>query len=140
MLAFWDASALVPFCIRGSASRIERERLASLNPVVWWGTRVEIASALARLERDRDLDRAGAEGCRRRLAILCRSWREVQPVEEVRELAQEAVHRYALRTGDAFQLAAALVWCSGRPRNRTFVCLDRRLAEAAGHAGFAVVD
>ncbi|MDQ7843436.1 MAG: hypothetical protein QN141_11835 [Armatimonadota bacterium] len=38
-----------------------------------------------------------------------------------------------------FQLAAALVWCRERPRGRSFVCLDRALALAAGTLGFAVV-
>jgi hypothetical protein len=30
------------------------------------------------------------------------------------------------------------VWSGERPRQRQFVCLDRRLAEAAGKEGFQV--
>ncbi len=140
MLAFWDASALVPLCIPGAASRVERDRLAMLTPVVWWGTRVEIASAVARLEREGHLDAANADAARRRLDMLSGHWREIQPIEEVRQIAQESGVRYRLRAADALQFASALVWCSGKPRNRSFVCSDRQLSEAARRAGFVVVD
>lgn len=44
-----------------------------------------------------------------------------------------------LRSADAFQLAAALVWCANRPRNRTFITMDDKLALAAEEAGFSLL-
>jgi predicted nucleic acid-binding protein len=75
-----------------------------------------------------------------RLARLRLTWREVQPTERVRELAEEQLEKYELRTGDALQLAAALVWCGQRPRQRGFLCRDHRLSAAARQAGFQVVE
>lgn len=44
-----------------------------------------------------------------------------------------------LRAADAVQLAAALVWCRERPRNRPFVCFDRGLAASGTVLGFRVI-
>ena len=44
----------------------------------------------------------------------------------------------ALRAADAFQLAAALVWCKERPNRRLFVSFDNALADAAEAEGFDV--
>ncbi|MBI3050076.1 MAG: hypothetical protein HYY76_17390 [Acidobacteria bacterium] len=38
----------------------------------------------------------------------------------------------------ALTLAAALVWCEEQPASETFVCLDRRLREAARREGFVL--
>ena len=46
MPAFWDASALVPLCVPGQAEPRGRRLLAEYQPVVWWGTPVEMADAL----------------------------------------------------------------------------------------------
>jgi hypothetical protein len=37
------------------------------------------------------------------------------------------------------QLAAALTWCKGKPRNRAFVCFDLLLADVAAQVGFNVI-
>lgn len=74
-----------------------------------------------------------------RLDFLRRSWQEVGPTDQVREVAEELPQRYGLRAADAFQLAAALVWCKELPKNRVFVCIDKRLATAADDAGFTVL-
>jgi hypothetical protein len=47
--------------------------------------------------------------------------------------------KHALPTGDVFQLAAALTWRREQPRERPFVSLDRRLADAARQIGFDVI-
>ena len=140
MPAFWDASALVPLCVPGQAELRGRRLLAEYQPVVWWGTPVEMAGAFARLRREGHLTPAQAEAARRRLAMLRRTWREVQPGPEVRELAEDRLERHALRAADALQLAAALVWCNRRPSRRPFICLDRKLRMAARAEGFTVVE
>jgi hypothetical protein len=46
---------------------------------------------------------------------------------------------YPLRTGDALQLAAALISCNKNPRRRIFVCFDDRLAAVAEDVGFKAI-
>jgi predicted nucleic acid-binding protein len=74
------------------------------------------------------------------MAMLRLAWREVQPVPEVRELAEDRLERHELRAADALQLAAALVWCNRRPSRRYFICLDRKLRMAARAEGFSEVE
>jgi predicted nucleic acid-binding protein len=70
-----------------------------------------------------------------RLAV---AWTEVEPSQEVREQARRALRLHPLRAADALQLAAALVWIQGQPGGQHFVCLDRRLREAAQREGFLI--
>jgi predicted nucleic acid-binding protein len=140
MPAFWDASAVLPLCVPGLAGARGRQLLRDHKPVVWWGTPVEVACAIARLKRAGRLGPEKAQAASGRLEMLRRAWRELQPVSEVRELAQVQVERYELRAADALQLAAALVWCRKRPNDRNFLCRDRRLGQAAQQAGFTVIE
>lgn len=137
--AFWDASALVPLCIHEAASRRARAYLRTFAPVVWWGSLVEIHSAICRLRSDRAISAAGKQGAVARLHLLNRGWREILPDDSIRELATASLDKYSLRAADSLQLAASLVWCQMRPSRRTFVSGDQRLAEAADAAGFAVL-
>jgi hypothetical protein len=106
-------------------------------PVVWWGTAVEVRSALTRLRRDGTLSQAAFQASLDRLIYALQAWREIQPTESVRGVA-ELLDRFPLRAGDAFQLGAALVWCKRKPRGRLFVCNDERLSAAALETGFDV--
>lgn len=138
-MQFWDSSAIVPLCVHLPVTpRVRRILAQDRDMIVWWGTPVEVRSAVARLARE-GLLRGSAAAWERSLSALRRSWREILPSEGVRELAEALPDRHGVTAGDAFQLAAALAWCRGRPRGRAFVCLDRRLAEAAHAAGFAVM-
>jgi predicted nucleic acid-binding protein len=136
---FWDASGIIPLTIDQPATAVLRRALADdAGVVVWWGTTVEVRSALARLTREDLLSDSDAQRAARRLSALRRVWREILPSEQVRVLAEEIPERHPVTAGDAFQLAAAILWCRNRPRDRTFVCIDRRLALVAARAGFAV--
>ena len=55
-LAFWDASALVPLCVGQTTTPRAIALYKSYEAVIWWATPVEIASALARLMRMKQLD------------------------------------------------------------------------------------
>ena len=137
-MAFWDSSAVVPLCLhQPQTSRLRRLLRDHLPLVVWWGTPVEAISAFHRLRREGSMTASGFQQASDRLAMLRRSWAEVNPTEKVRNLAEVLLGRHSLRAADAVQLAAALVWCGERPARRVFVCLDRRLAQAAKEAGFA---
>jgi predicted nucleic acid-binding protein len=66
-------------------------------------------------------------------------WDEVAPSDTVRDQTEQLLDLYPLRAADGLQLAAALVWCRNRPRGRTFITADARLAQAATQAGFSVL-
>jgi hypothetical protein len=71
--------------------------------------------------------------------VLRRSWVEVEPSERLRDIAETLPERYGLRGFDSLQLAAALVWCKEKPRQRPFASFDQQLAHAAAKAGFNVI-
>lgn len=138
--AFWDASALVPLCIQEAASRSAQSHLRRFAPVVWWGSFVEVYSAICRLHRDGEITDVHKQGAATRLRLLSRAWREILPGEQVRESAMRLLDEYPLRAADSLQLAASLTWCDQRPSKRKFICGDRRLSEAADAAGFSVLE
>lgn len=139
MPGFWDASAIVTLCVPAQNSGNNRRLLRKYPPVVWWGTSVEATSALARLHRQDFLTDPQYHGARERLEVLQKSWREIQPSTRLRELAELQLDRHELRAADALQLAAALIWCNQRPRNRHFLCRDVKLQLAASKEGFSLV-
>jgi predicted nucleic acid-binding protein len=106
--------------------------------VVWWGTPIEARSAFARLVREKQLTSAQRITAVRLLTQLLGAWDEILPTERVRSLAEALPDEYGVRAADAAQLAAALVWCRERPRQRPFVCFDERLSSAARVVGFSV--
>lgn len=138
--AFWDSSALVPLLVHEAASRRAHAELRKFLPVVWWGTPVEIHSAISREHRlgqlsDREVQKALAQ-----LAILVRGTKEILPGDHVRDLARKMLDVYDLRAADSLQLAAALVWCRERPARSNFLGADGRLLDAVRAQGFSVVD
>jgi predicted nucleic acid-binding protein len=138
-MAFWDASAVVAFCSHQPRSGIVRRLVRKeRRMVVWWGTPVEVRSALARLVKENALLPHAHTEALKRLREIRRWWFEVTPTDRLRDLVESLPDRLSLRAGDAFQLAAALRWCDERPRGRSFVCFDRRLADAAAGLGFVV--
>jgi uncharacterized protein len=140
MPGFWDASALLPLCVPAQNSAHQRRLLRQYAPVVWWGTPVEVLSALARLRKQELLTEAQRHAAQQRLETLKAVWREIQPSNRVRDLAETLLDRHELRAGDALQLAAAMVWCNERPKNRALFCRDFRLRTAARREGFTLFD
>ena len=138
--AFWDASALVPLCVHEAASRQAQSHLRRFAPVVWWGSLVEVHSAICRLHSEKEMSDVDKQGAVARLRLLGRAWREILPGDEVRDLATQLLDKHPLRAADGLQLAASLVWCGQRPSRRSFICGDQRLAKAAESAGFSVLD
>jgi predicted nucleic acid-binding protein len=134
---FWDASAIVPLVVGETTTRA-LQGLAAADPalLVWWGTAVECASAIARLERERALEPREAADAFDRLTQLADGWHEVEPSEGLREAAVRFLRVHALRAADALQLAAAFVAAERRPSALELVTLDDRLAAAARKEGF----
>jgi hypothetical protein len=73
------------------------------------------------------------------LSALSIEWSEVQPSELVRQRAERLLSIHPLRSADAFQLAAALIWAQENPQGHEIVCLDQNLREAAHKEGFTVI-
>lgn len=137
---FWDTSALAALYAREPTSTHAHQILRKHpRPVVWWGTYAEAWSAFERTHRQRVLSTAHREIARNKLEQLATFWIEIIPNDQVRQLTLDLLEKSPLRTGDAFQLAAALIWCNEKPRHRTIVCFDVRLSEAARQVGFTVI-
>lgn len=138
-MTFWDSSALVPLFAAEACTRVMQSAY-SRDPevVVWWGTLVECASAIARLERDGALVPADAAKSFARLDALAPSWMQIDPSDESREAARRFLRVHPLRAADALQLAAAFVAAERRPSTLAFVTLDERLRAAASREGFLI--
>jgi predicted nucleic acid-binding protein len=134
--AFWDTSALVPLCVRQGITPRAIALYKIHDAAVWWATPVEIASALARLVRVKQLDSSDWTKARKLAKRLADSWSVIQPSDALRAKSIQLVDRYDLRAADSFQLAAALEWCEDAPQGRVFLTTDQKLREAALLSGF----
>jgi predicted nucleic acid-binding protein len=142
---FVDSSALVTVYAE-EVGRDIRDILASAPLVIAQLTRVELPSAFWRKSRAGELtpedarllssafeaDYRGGAGDAPRLTT-------VRLTDEVVGLAARLVSRWPLRTGDAVQLASALVSRDADPEIDRFAAFDERLRRAALLEGFAVV-
>ncbi|MFN0074710.1 MAG: type II toxin-antitoxin system VapC family toxin [Chloroflexota bacterium] len=139
-MRFWDASAVVPL-ILGEPATNDMLELRRQDPeiAVWWGTRVECASALSRRSREASPEVDQWVQAKQRLMIVFTGFMEIAPTDEVRTRAERLLTIHPLRAADALQLAAALLWASERPTGAYFVSLDNRLQAAARHEGFEVL-
>lgn len=138
--AFWDSSGIVLLCANQRSTAVARRiRVQTGAMAIWWGTPVEVESALRRLHRERLLSPAELTTALKRLSAMSEAALEIAPTELVRALAASALKRHDLRAADALQLAAALVLCHEHPRGRAFVCFDAKLARAADAEGFTVL-
>lgn len=138
-MKFWDASAVVPLLVDDQPTSPLDQEYASGSMLVWWGTVVEVCSALARRERTGDLTPNMVARGLKSLERLSQGWREVPPSDQLRRTAQRLLRVHALRAADGLQLAAALCAAGDQPGSMAFVCRDARLAEAAAREGFRVI-
>jgi predicted nucleic acid-binding protein len=136
---FWDSSAIVPLII-DEPGRDQLFAMLEADPVmvVWWGTPVELVSALSRRERDGSLPTTVANAAVERVRKLERTWQQVAPTDVLRQRAQRLLRVHALRAADSLQLAAALSISGTDPASVSFVTLDQRLLDAAQREGLGV--
>src|ERR1700687_5457555 len=140
-MRFWDASAIIPLL----ADEPIRARLLELldeDPQVlaWWGTPVEIASALAQRERENLLTADESPAALAATRQFANGWHEIVPSDSVRRTAERLLRTHPLRAADSLQLAAALVAVSHHNASLDMVCLDTRLSSAARREGFTVIE
>jgi hypothetical protein len=137
-VAFWDSSVLVALCVRQDATPIALDLEKHYRIVVWWGSDVEIFSALARLQRRLEISTSTFEQAKQQAEGLSNIWQIVAPSAKITQNARTLLERYPLRAADALQLAAAIVWCEGKSNGKTFLTFDQRLGKAAEAEGFAL--
>lgn len=138
-MRFWDSSALVPLLVEEETTSLLLDLYLDGTAVLtWWGSDVECASAVARLERQGELSVSAASDAFRRLEALTNSWNRVEPGDTLRETAKRMLRMHDLRAGDALQLAAAVLAAENHAAALEFVCLDSRLAVAAQREGFPI--
>jgi uncharacterized protein len=138
-MKFWDTSAIIPLL----ADEPSREGLLAIleddpQVIAWWGTPVEIASALARREREQLITAAEAEAALSAARVLSDGWHEIVPSDAIRRTAERLLRAHPLRAADSLQLAAALIAANHDPTTLELVCLDVRLTVAARREGFKV--
>jgi predicted nucleic acid-binding protein len=137
---YWDASALVPVVVKENGSELVDAWLRTDDGVCTWGlTRVELASAIERRAREGALSSGQRREALKLVSAISAAATEVLDLEAVRVRATAILARHALRAADAAQLGAAMLVAEGGLRGLPFVCLDRRLADAASREGFDVL-
>ena len=140
-MKFWDSSAVVALIIdvqRSTAAQAVIDEDSQM--LVWWTTRVECVSALARLERQHTLTGHELEEALTTLDSLSSEWHEIQPVDRVRQSARRLLRVHPLDAADALQLAAAVIGSEGQLKPFQFVSFDARLTDAAQREGFPVLE
>ncbi|MGH8289002.1 MAG: type II toxin-antitoxin system VapC family toxin [Steroidobacteraceae bacterium] len=140
-MRYWDTSAILPLIVDEPA----RARLLELYQqdsqiVAWWTTPVEIASAVARREREGRISADEADAALKAAKRLVAAWHEVVPSDAIRRTAERLLRVHSLRAADSLQLSAALIAANHDPSTLEMLCLDSRLAAAARREGFVVVD
>ncbi len=134
--SFWDSSALVPLTVKEERTTRVRSLYKAHQVIVWWGTPLEIASAVARLARMKQINPSEEAKARQVAQRISDSWSVIQPSDALRATATELVRRHDLSAADALQLAAALQWCEDAPQGRIFLTADLKLRRAASSTGF----
>ena len=140
-MRYWDTSAILPLIV----DEPPRERLLELyrqdsQILAWWASPVEMASAVARREREGRISPEEAQAALNAAKHLAAAWHEVLPSDRVRHTAQRLLRVHSLRAADSLQLAAALIAANHDPATLEMVCLDARLTAAARREGFSVID
>lgn len=140
-MRYWDTSAILPLIVDEPA----RERLLELYQVdpqivAWWATPVEIASAVARREREGSLSADEADSALKAAKRLAAAWHEVIASDTIRRTAERLLRVHALRAADSLQLSAALAAAHHDPATLEMICFDSRLTAAARREGFTVID
>ena len=136
-MKFWDSSALLSLLVAQAGQEAVRAVLdEDREMALWWGTHIELASGLCRLHRESLIDDGTFSRLLKVVVKIMDDADEVQPTEQIRQASIRILRVHRLRAADSLQLAAALAWTENSPSGAGFVCLDKRLCEAADEEGF----
>lgn len=134
MITYFDASSLVKYFIEEDGSSEIRQRMASSVPIASRLSQIEIASAICRRCREGHITEENRAQSLTHLTEVLGELYIVELTPAIAERAQRLLQRFALRAGDAIQLASFLVIREGTGLPVTFSAFDQRLIEAAENA------
>jgi hypothetical protein len=100
---------------------------------------IEVASALARREREGAFPAAERDRALKRLNADLAAWILLELTAELTADAQMLLIRHSLRSGDAVQLASCLYLQRETGEQISFVAFDDRLAAAARAEGLTLI-
>jgi predicted nucleic acid-binding protein len=136
---FWETSAIMPLLLEQPDSpEVDALLEADDQMVVCWTTVVECWSAFARLRREGVISGEDEEEANQSLEQLRSHWFEIAPSESMRTQARRLVRTHRLRSADALQLAAAVIW-SAQLDAHEFVSFDAVLRDAAQLEGLSLL-
>ena len=131
-MRFFDASALVKRYIRGRESTHVRRLLRSDDVAISRLSEIEVVSAFARLARENGVTHMQRDRAAAAFMADVATWHVVEITPAVAATARRLLLQHSLRSGDALQLASALVLQTGLGTPLVaFVAYDHRLLEAA---------
>lgn len=136
-MTYWDASSLVPLVIKEATTALYLRIAQESGVTTWWGSYVECVAAITRHAQQGNAMPQVAESYRL-LEQLSEEWAEMGANEQLRRAAARAAKQHNLRSGDAFQLGAAMIASRFEPHDARFLTRDPRLKKAAEREGFVV--
>lgn len=136
---FWDSSAIVPLLLPEKHSGLLVSLAKGKGFSIWWATPLECQSAVYRHRRHRAINEPTLSRALQRLRMIVEDADIIAPTDTLRDRAGRLLAIHELRTADALQLAAALVWAEQQPHGATFLSLDQRLRRAAAAEGYTVL-
>lgn len=139
-MRFFDASALVKRYVRERQSSQVRRLLRAGDVAVCRLSEVEVVSAFARLARDKAISRPQRDRAVAAFIGDLRAWHVVEITPELATVARRLLLQHVLRSGDAVQLAGALVLQAGiGVPLEALVAYDSRVLDAARAEQLVVV-
>lgn len=138
MIVFLDSSALAKRYVREAGTDEVLAAMADAHVVVSRLAAVEVASALAQLEREGGLAPEAAAQAAAALAADLPQFYVVEIGAALGERATMLLRRHSLRALDALQLASVCEFATRLGAPVAFYCYDARLAAAARHEGLDV--
>lgn len=138
-MRYWDTSALLPLLLKQRCSENIREIIKEDKAIsTSWISKVELSSAICRLEREGHISEIELDSLLRRVDMLIQSCCIVHPSEKLSDRAMRALRSHSIKSLDAIQLASALIVSKDVTNNFEFITLDKQLGNIARKEGFIV--
>ncbi len=137
---YWDTSALLTLLFQEDQTNALKEKLSKqggLPGYTAFFTFVEMESGIARRLTEGSIKPSALTGLRLQTQRLESHLALIWPDEGLLTQSRRLVMEFGLRPGDALQLASALTVAQEKEGSVVFVCLDKKLCEAALASGLA---
>ena len=134
---YWDTSALLTLLFQEEQTNVLKEKLSrqgGLPGYTSFFTFVEMESGITRRLLEGSLKPSDLTGLRLQTQRLESHLALIWPDEGLLTQSRRLVMEFGLRPGDALQLASALLLLQEK-EGATFVCLDKKLCQAALASG-----